>query len=175
MMTFRRTIPVLVLALLALSALACALPGATDSQTAVPVGGANSGSDGGNQNEGGANQPASGAEATPAGNDDRFIPVPGGVTITQTTPESGNGEHPTFAWEPVDGAARYMVNVYHADGGGYWSWEGETTEVMLGGFDAPPGPDADGPRLTEPMTWAVLALDADDHFIASSPLRSVAP
>lgn len=172
-MRLRRAIPVLVLALLALGALACALPGATDSQTAVPVGPSNAGGGSGNQPEEGGDQP--GGEAAPAADDDRFIPVPGGVTIVQTTPESGNGEHPTFAWEPVEGAARYLVNVYHADGGGYWSWEGEATAVILGGFDAPPGPDADGPRLTEPMTWAVLALDADDHFIASSPLRPVAP
>ena len=68
-----------------------------------------------------------------------------------------------------------MLYVFHADGGAYWAWEGDATQVMLGGFDAPPSDSADGPRLTEPMRWAVLAVDADDHFIASSPLRDVAP
>jgi hypothetical protein len=172
MMNPRRTIPLIVLALLALSVLACAFPGASDTQTAVPVGPAQSGGSGGSQP---ASGDQTGGESGLGRSDERFIPVPGGVTITQTTPESGNGEHPTFAWEPVDGAARYLLNVYHAEGGGYWSWEGEATEVMLGGFDAPPSPEADGPRLTGPMSWAVVALDADDHFIASSPLRPVAP
>lgn len=107
--------------------------------------------------------------------EDLFAPVPGGVPIVQTTPESGNGTHPVFAWEPVDGATRYMLFVMDAEGYGYWSWEGSTTNVILGGFDTPPSDTAEGPRLTGPLQWAVVALDADDSFIASSPLRSVVP
>ena len=33
----------------------------------------------------------------------------------------------------------------------------------------------DGPILLELMQWVVVALSADEHFIASSVLRPVAP
>lgn len=32
-------------------------------------------------------------------------------------------------------------------------------------------PVPDGPRLTRSMNWAAVAVDADDHFVVSSPLR----
>ena len=42
------------------------------------------------------------------------------------------------------GAARYLLYVFHADGGAYWAWEGTATEIYLGGFDTEPDPDVDG-------------------------------
>jgi hypothetical protein len=157
--------------LLALGALACGLPTGGTGDTPAPDG-IDVPPVGQDVMEGESDTSGDGSQAAA---DDRYMPVPGGVSITQTTPESGSGAHPTFAWEPVEGAARYMLYVFHADGGAYWAWEGDATQVMLGGFDAPPSDSADGPRLTEPMQWAVLAVDANDHFIASSPLRDVAP
>lgn len=163
----RHHILTLALAALALSGWACALPVTGQSNTPAP-----------GEAPVQEGEPAS---TTPTGTGpgdsqpELFMSVAGGVAITQTTPETGNGPYPVFAWEPVEGAARYMLFVFHQAGGGYWSWEGTATRVMLGGFDAPPPPTADGPRLTGPMVWAVVALDADDHFIASSPLRPVAP
>lgn len=119
--------------------------------------------------------PAQESEAEPSASDELFVPVASGTLIIQTTPESGNGQHPVFAWEPVDGAVRYMVFVLNEAGRGYWAWEGAANTVMLGGFDAAPPPSAEGPRLTRPLQWAVIAIDADDSFIASSRLRPVAP
>ncbi len=104
-----------------------------------------------------------------------FLPVPGGTEITLLTPESGNGAYPVFAWETVDGADVYLLFLLEEDGGGYWAWEGADTEVILGGFDEIPAPGVDGPILLEPMQWAVVALSADEHFVASSVLRPVAP
>ena len=104
-----------------------------------------------------------------------FIPVPSQVMIVQTTPETGNGDLPIFKWHPVEGASRYMLFLLRENGKGYWSWEGTETEVILGNLSTPINPNASGPRLLEQMNWAIVALDGQDHFIASSPLRAVAP
>ncbi len=85
---------------------------------------------------------------------------------------AGGEPHPLLAWAPVDGAAAYRVTVLTSDGSPYWAWLGENTEVRFGG-----APDGGGQTaiLFEPMTWTVVALDADGLPIAASDRADITP
>jgi hypothetical protein len=100
-----------------------------------------------------------------------FLPGLGLETIVQATATSGGGPRPLLAWEPLDGAASYTVVVFDADGSPWWSWQGEETEVHLGGFQT----DAEigGPTAGAGVTWVVYAYDADGLTIGVSPLRAL--
>lgn len=101
--------------------------------------------------------------------------VAGVSAITITTPASGNGAKPLLAWEPVDGAASYVVILQTTDGSGYWAWTGPDTEVWLGGSDTEPAPDTEGPILYEPMMLSVYASVADGTAAGASETVEIAP
>lgn len=104
------------------------------------------------------------------------LAYPGAGPMELLTPAEGGGPWPELAWAPVDGAARYEVLVYAASGRAYWSWRGTDASVRFGGFSSPPDEaSAVRPRLHEPMTWSVLARDADGEVIAQSGERPIAP
>ena len=90
-------------------------------------------------------------------------------------PLEGAGEVPTFEWEPVEGAATYRLAVLNGDGEAVWSWEGESTEVALGGLSVDRPEGEPGPVITAGSSWSVAALDADGHVLALSVLRPVSP
>ena len=101
--------------------------------------------------------------------------VPGAGELTLTTPAAGQGQRPVLSWEPVPEAETYHVSVYDPEGVVYWAWSTDDVEVVLGGFEAPPGDGARGPRLAEPMTWHVLARAGDGRIVAQSGVRPIAP
>jgi hypothetical protein len=100
--------------------------------------------------------------------------VPGVPTIELLTGGSGLGARPLLRWEPVDGAATYVLSVNAADGGPLWAWEGSTTEVAYGGGPTD-DPDTTGARLLQPATWFVAARDADGALLAASAPVDIAP
>jgi hypothetical protein len=104
-----------------------------------------------------------------------LLDLPGLQEIALTTPQEGVGPKPQFAWQPVEGAARYVLVVYTAEREPYWAWEGSANTVYLGGGASAPAPDSAGPVLVTDMAWAVMALDADNRLIGSSVLRPIAP
>lgn len=106
---------------------------------------------------------------------DLLINVPGVDEVTLTTPQEGVGVKPRFAWQPLDGAERYMLVVYAPDRRSYWAWAGEETSVYLGGGDTPPPDDSAGPVLVPGMWWAVMAFDADGVLIGSSAVQPISP
>lgn len=85
------------------------------------------------------------------------------------------GPKPQLAWEPVAGAARYMLVVYAASGETYWAWEGGSTSVYMGGSSEQPRADSAGPVIHEGMTWGVVGFDADGMLIGSSVRAPIAP
>jgi hypothetical protein len=89
-------------------------------------------------------------------------------------PETGAGPVPVFSWSPVEGATLYDLVVVGPDGP-IWAWQGEETELALGGlpFERPEG--LGGPVLETGSCWSVVALDGNGHVIAASPLLSVSP
>lgn len=95
-------------------------------------------------------------------------------TVVLVTPFSDNGVRPLLSWEPVDGADRYGVYVYAPNGRAYWSWTGSVTSVHVGG-DPQLRDGAPGPTVSDGMTWAVVAYDADVLPIAVSELRAISP
>ena len=131
-----------------------------------------------NQEESSTSEEAADQEITlenAEGNLPLYLPVEGIEKIELATPETGNGELPVFRWEAVEGASLYMVIVHRQDGKAYWAWEGSENEVILGNIQDQNTINSGGPRLLEPMTWAVVALDKDDKFIASSILQRISP
>lgn len=61
------------------------------------------------------------------------------------------------------------MTVYTEAGRAWWAWAGSDTEVILGGSTTEPFPTSQvAPRLDGPMTYDVLALDADDRVIVQS-------
>ncbi len=99
--------------------------------------------------------------------------LPQTTPLTLTTATSGVGPRPVLAWEAMDGAALYSVVVHDADGVPYWGWETEDTEVRLGLTERPV--EAPGPRITEGMTWSVVAHDREGVPVAASEVRPIAP
>ncbi|MEM7141134.1 MAG: hypothetical protein AAF548_08875 [Actinomycetota bacterium] len=83
------------------------------------------------------------------------------------------GPHPLLSWPPVDGAARYSVVVQTADGGAFWGWVGDATEVRVGGGDrAELNQTA---AVVEPMRWSLLAHDADGGLVGFGPAVMLEP
>ena len=111
--------------------------------------------------------------AEPASDGAPLVAGLGDAPIVQTTPTSGGGDRPVLAWEAVDGAADYVVMVHDADDSPYWAWTTEDTSVRVGLTDRPDA--APGPRVTDGMTWVVVARDAGGIPVASSPRRPIAP
>jgi hypothetical protein len=95
--------------------------------------------------------------------------------IVQLTPTEGAGAFPLFEWEAVDGAVTYVLLVFDTENGSaYWAWEGEATSIYLGGAEVPLE-DASGPVLLRPMSWSVLAFDAEGALVGVSAVRAIAP
>lgn len=90
-----------------------------------------------------------------------FTDVAGLATIELQPTDAG--VQPVLAWTPADGAASYHVVALTSDGSPYWGWSGTETEVRFGG-----APDGGGQTAVvfEPLTWRVVALDADGVPIA---------
>ena len=107
--------------------------------------------------------PAASATATPAATAGDFAIGDYLDPITVTVAEPG--PRPLLTWEPVDGAALYLVTVLDSSGTGYWTWEGTDTEVHVGGTAEP---DAIGPYVFEDMTWRVAAQDDSGALLAVS-------
>jgi hypothetical protein len=111
------------------------------------------------------------AETPPA---EPILAVPDAEVITQTTATSGGGTRPLLTWEPVDGAATYLVIVFTADAAPYWSTITDQTETHVGGAVAIPD-GVDGPEVADGYSWAVYADDETGTPIASSPIRPISP
>jgi hypothetical protein len=95
--------------------------------------------------------------------------------ISVTTPVSGNGERPLFAWQPVEAATSYSLVLTTSDGQAYWAWTGPESQIWLGGSADEPPADATGPYMVEPMTLRVFAADADGVIVAASRPVDIAP
>lgn len=110
------------------------------------------------------------ASDPPDGADESYAEAAGLASIELLPAEAG--EQPVLAWEPVDGAASYRLVASASDGSPYWAWLGEATEVRFGG-----APEAGGHTaiVFEPMTWRVIALDADGLPIAASESGDLTP
>lgn len=93
--------------------------------------------------------------------DRSFTDVAGLATIELQATDAG--AQPMLAWTPADGAASYHVVALTSDGAPYWGWSGAKTEVRFGG-----APDGGGQTAVvfEPLTWRVVALDADGVPVA---------
>ena len=87
---------------------------------------------------------------------------------------SGAAEYPLFGWEPITGAASYQL-VVSGPSGPIWAWEGSESEIRLGALESEPPAGYDGPRLSGPSCWSVVALDADGHVVAASEVVPVSP
>jgi hypothetical protein len=103
-----------------------------------------------------------------------ILAVPDADVITQTTATSGGGTRPLLSWEPVDGAASYLVIVFTAEEAPYWSTITDQPETYVGGAAAIPD-GVDGPEVADGYSWAVYADDETGAPIASSPIRPIAP
>ena len=112
-----------------------------------------------------------GPDAVPAG-----VPLIEGLPVIDVSgpPESGAGEVPLFSWEPVAEASRYTVTVIGPDGP-LWAWQGEETEVYLGGlpFERPAG--WSGPVMQPGSCWAVVARGADGHVMSVGAFLPISP
>jgi hypothetical protein len=99
--------------------------------------------------------------------------IPGLPPITLHGLDAGAGTRPVLSWDPVDGAALYVVAVTVADGPS-WAWQGSTTTVPYGG-----GPiddlDTTAAQLAIPSTWFVTALDQDGGVLAASAAGQLTP
>ncbi len=82
------------------------------------------------------------------------------------------GEQPLLSWTPVAGAASYRMAALTSDGSPYWAWIGEATDVRFGGLPEVGGQTA---IVFEPMTWRVVALDAEGLPIAASEPGELTP
>lgn len=111
------------------------------------------------------------AETAPA---EPILAVPDAEVIAQTTATSGGGTRPLLKWEPVDGAAAYLVIVFTADAVPYWSTITDQPETHVGGAVAIPD-GVDGPEVADGYSWAVYADDETGTPIASSPIRPISP
>ena len=104
------------------------------------------------------------------------VALPDVAPLQVRTSGAGLGPWPTLAWEPVDAAVRYRVTVYTEADRAWWAWTGPENEVILGGFTTQPSSTSQvAPRLDGPMTYDVVALDADDRVVAQSGVVAIAP
>jgi hypothetical protein len=104
------------------------------------------------------------------------LPLVEGVPVIGVLgpPEEGAGEVPLFRWAPVAGASRYTVAVIGPNGP-LWAWQGEETEIYLGGlpFERPPG--WPGPVIAPGSCWSVIARGDDGHVIAVGAFLPISP
>ena len=96
------------------------------------------------------------------------------TVISQATDESGGGIRPLLEWTAVPSADHYGVYVYAPSGATYWAWRGDNTSVFVGGATQI-REDAPGPSVSDGMTWAVVAFDANLLPIGASAIRPIAP
>lgn len=102
-------------------------------------------------------------------------PTQGAETPTQAAAsvvEVVGDARPTIRWPAVDGAASYRVTVLQDDGPA-WAWEGEQTEVVLGGGDQDGG--GLGFRLTSSAVVTVTAHGVDGAVLRLDQRRVDAP
>lgn len=104
-----------------------------------------------------------------------FISGPNVVSLRLLTSKQSVGEKPLLQWEAIPNASYYQVAVFDESGKPYWAWEGKTAQIYLGGTQEQPPADSSGPVIAEGYSWAVIAYDAENHAIASSAVRSIAP
>jgi hypothetical protein len=95
-------------------------------------------------------------------------------SIELLTSSEGGGIRPILEWTEVAGVDHYGVYLYAPNGAIYWAWRGRTTSIVVGGeprlADA-----AAGPSVSDGMTWAVVAYDADLLPLAVSPAAPISP
>lgn len=85
--------------------------------------------------------------------------------------QSSGGAVPTFSWQPVSGAARYVV--LPSAGASVqlpWSWSGTSTSVQYGDTSLPnvPGSETEAwpvSLASSGYTWSVLALDSSGRVV----------
>lgn len=104
-----------------------------------------------------------------------FITGPGLESVKLLTPVDGAGEKPLFAWEAVSGAGYYQLVVFDEAGKPYWAWEGNGTQIHLGGTQDQPPLESSGPVIESGYSWAVIAYDAQGNVLASSDVRPISP
>ena len=91
--------------------------------------------------------------------------------VAQIRTQSTAGTAPTFSWQPVPGAAKYVVIL----SGGTpahlpWAWSGTSTSVQYGdtSLSGVAGSETEAWPIPVPAsayTWSVLALDGGNHII----------
>jgi hypothetical protein len=91
------------------------------------------------------------------------------------TKKQGGGIRPVFRWEPVDGAATYLLVVHDRKGRAYWSWQGSETKVPMGGGEKPSKPGSGGPRIAKGYKWIVSAFGPNGELLAISKRRPISP
>lgn len=79
----------------------------------------------------------------------------------------GVGDRPVVRWPAVDGAVTYRLTVAQDDGPP-WAWEGDTTEVVLGGGS---GEGGRGFRLTSAAVVTVTAHGEDGAALRLDQVR----
>lgn len=91
-----------------------------------------------------------------------------GAGITRISGKT-SGDGPVFSWQPVNGAAQYIVSVTSPDGPILWTWTGADTTVTYGdtAIEGVPGSADDGWSIPAPSryTWTVVALDAEGKIV----------
>ncbi len=79
---------------------------------------------------------------------------------------------PVFRWRPIPGAATYRLAIVD-DAGPIWAWQGEATDVRLGGLAEERPAGFAGPVLTPGSRWSVVAVAIDGTVIAVSTVRVI--
>ena len=101
--------------------------------------------------------------------------VEGIPAVTLLEPLSDDaGPAPLFRWQPVDGSVRYSLSLL-GPSEPVWAWQGEATEIYLGGLTVQPPAGLSGLVLPEQVCWSVVAYGEDGHVIAASPIVAMAP
>lgn len=113
------------------------------------------------------------AENGAGSGDLRAALIAGGVGEITLHSATEGGPHPTLAWDPVEGATGYQLFVHDGEGRPYWAWSGSDTSTRLGGGDRVEANQT--ALLHEPMTWSVVAFDAEGGLVAVSAVAPVAP
>jgi hypothetical protein len=91
--------------------------------------------------------------------------------VAGMTDHISGGATPSFSWQPVAGATKYVVFVSSSNPASLsWTWSGTSTSVQYGDTSLPglPGSESDvWPVTLTPAgyTWSVLALNAGGHII----------
>lgn len=163
-------VPVLALVLVAVAA-GCSGGASTDAEgSAVAASGTEA--SGGSSADAGTTAPA---PAAPADEIEPSGSLAGLPRIELLGPAGSEvGPSPVFSWTPVPGAEIYHLSVLGASGP-LWGWEGETTEVRYGGYDAEPGAGFGAVRLDQPGWWSLVAYTATGEVVGVSSFRAVSP